>query len=351
LRAEKGINRPVTPVSLNPKPWRLTGLLFLAAAVLAGSEEPDRVYSLAEVSVIDRENKLWRAMDVTRTVEANVERLLAGGCSPAEVEALRPRLTQMWQVEPWLHFGWLAPGTLPRIEALTPDFVLRMREARVHEMLNRLGGERQPLTSAQVYAQWRTAIFQELDDRELKDVVLLNSAPALALYNLMKGLPLTTDERRSLCLMQQDHLGALQQLNESRSYLSSARINLSREETLLDYWQQMRELLGDDRFSAYLQAADPKFGRMAESLRQIGGIDLGQALNLWWVRKKDELADVRRVTGSERYQLRIQAEESAARILGPEALAAYQAGDDAQWLRRNRPKPLFARQAGSGEGR
>ncbi len=340
----------MNPTSPKRKFWPGLAFAILAVLALARGEDSDRVYSLAEVAVIDRENKLWRAVDVTRTVGANVERWLACGCSPVEVDALKPRLAAMWQVEPWLHFGWLTPDTATRIQELTPEYTVRLREARVREMLNRLGGEYDPLTPPQVYAQWRTAILRELDDRELKDVVLLNSAPALTLYDLTKNLSLTVEERRSLCLLQQDYAGSVQQINLSRSYLSSGQFAVSRTEDLLDYWQRMRDLLGDDRFAAYLQAADPKFGRMVGVLTQIDGVTYAKALDLWWVRKKDELADVRMVTGNARFQLKIKASESASVILGPDALVIYEANEDAKWLKRNRPKRLVAQQTGGGEG-
>jgi hypothetical protein len=328
-------------MSFHRKPWPRLGLLLLAIIGVARSEDSERVYSLAEVTVIDQENKLWRAVDVTRTVEANVERLLAAGCPAAEVDAIKPRLATMWKVEPWLHLGWLAPGTAERIAELTPEFTVRLKEARVREMLNRLGGLRDPLTSVQVYAQWRTAIYQQLDDRELKDVVLLNSAPALALYGMLKGQPLTLEERRSLCLLQQEHLGSLQPATESRAYLPSGKVTRDRAEALLDYWQQMRDLLGDDRFAAYLQAAEARFARMAGVLQLTDGVTNAKVLDLWWVRKKDELADLRMVAGSERYQLKIKAEELATDILGPDALQVYLTDDDARWLKRNKPVPLF----------
>ena len=316
----------------NRKFW--SGLVFVFVATLGPvrAEEAERVYSLAEVADIDRENKLWRAVDVTRTVEFNVDRWLAGGCSPALVEALRPRLAALWQIDPWLHFGWLAPGTAERIQELTPAFSVRLREARVSEMLNRLGGEKKPLTSAQVYAEWRSAIERLLDDRELRDVVLLNSVRALALYGQMKDLPLTVDERRSLCLLQQDHEVAMQVIDQSRTQLTGYRVALSRAEAWLDYWQQMRDLLGDERFAAYLRVAEDKFARMAGALAQVGGLSSAQALDLWWVRKKDALAGIRQVSGSERTQLQIKAEESASAILGPAALAGYETNDDARWL-------------------
>ena len=221
----------------NRKIWPGLAFVFTAALSCVRGEDSERVYTLAEVSVIDRENKLWRAVDVTRTVEFNVERWLAGGCSPALVETLKPRLATMWQIDPWLHLGWLAPGTAVRIQELTPEFTVRLREARVSEMLNRLGGEKKPLTAAQVYAEWRSAIERLLDDRELRDVVLLNSVRALALYGQMKDLPLTVDERRSLCLLQQDHEAAIQLIDQSRTQLNSYRVALSRAEAWLEYWQ------------------------------------------------------------------------------------------------------------------
>ncbi len=313
---------------------------MLSTFALAKGVESERIYTLADVSAIDRENKLWRLVDPTESVEANIQRLLLAGIPVKEVEALKPRLVAIWvdlDPNPSLHLEWLDRKTMAKIAELAPEYEILMRKARVDEALFRLGGKHEPLTPGQIRARWDSAIWELLDLDERQEFMLLNSGPALALQEMTKNLHLTVNERRNLCHLQQDYLGSLQKITMDRSYRMQSREGAYRLEALLDFRQRMRDLLGDDRFAAYLQAADAGFARMSGVLSQVAGMNSSIALNLWWIRKTDELADVRVPWSREHHQQKAKMYDSACVVLGPSAVKVYEGCGDAEWLKRNKP--------------
>jgi hypothetical protein len=145
---------------------------------------------------------------------------------------------------------------------------------------------------------------------------------------------LTTAELKTLCEWQADYAGTIQMINR-QTQLSTRDLDFiaaRKKEALVEHWQRMRGLLGDDRFATYLRAADAGFARMVEVLRRISGVGNGQILDLWWLRKKDEIAEVQKIWGSARSKLKIVNYEAALVILGGEALAVYEQFSDAKWL-------------------
>jgi len=310
--------------------------LCLAAWVSASGRESERIYSLDEVAVIDRENKLWRLVDAAKTVEANIQGLLAARFPAAEVEALKPRLVAMWAVDLGLRLDGVDQTTLAKIKELEPEYAIRLRRARVRALVVRLGGEHEPLTPVAIQGRWRSEIMRLLDDRELQEFTLMNAPSAVALDKLTKNITLTLDERRTLYRWKQDFVGEKLMLS-SQSHFRGGELSAHLLEAQLDYWRQIRELLGDDRFAVFLKAADPGFERMAGELDRIGGVHAAQVLDLWEIRKKDEVENSLIPSGSSRYGRAIKLYESAAAILGAEALAIYEQSGDAKWLERNNP--------------
>lgn len=313
--------------------------LFLAAWVSAKGSESERIYSVEEVAIIDRENKLWRLVDATKTVDANIQRLLDAGFPSAEVEAIRPRLAAMWEIDLGLRLDWLDQATMDKVKELEPEYTIKLRRARVRAEIFRLGGENEPLTPGQIRDQWRNAIVEIMDEYEREQFALLNSHQANTLAKFAKDVNLTTAELKILCEWQLDYTGTIQMINrQTRLSSRDMAVNAARrKEALLDHWQRMRGLLGDDRFATYLRAADIGFGRMVEVLRRISGVGNGQYLDLWWLRKKDEIAEVQMIWGSARSQLKIKNHEAALAVLGMEKLKIYEQFSDAKWLERNNP--------------
>lgn len=318
------------------KIWPIAGLVAAAAVPLVTAKEPERIYSLEEVAIIDRETKLWRLVDATKTVDANLGLLSAAGFPATEVEAIKPRLVAMWEVDLGLRLDWLGEPTLTKIRELEPEFIIQMRKARARNQVVRLGGAREPLTPEQIKGRWRSEIVRLLSDRELQEFTLMNSPSAVALDKLTKDLVLTVDERRTLYQWKQQFEGD-KLMVRSQSHLKLGEIAARLQEAQLDHWQRMRDLLGDDRFEVYLRAADAGFAHMADVLNQIPDLNRTDALNLWWIRKKDQLADTRMIWGSERYQLKVKAYEAAVAVLGAAPLKIYEVNADAKWLERKNP--------------
>jgi len=311
-------------------------VVILAVASAEGREIKERVYTLDEVAAIDRENKLWRLVDATKTVEDNIQRLLSAGFSSTDVEAIRGRLVVMWEIDLGLRLDWLDQATLGRIKELEPEYAIKLRRARVHAEIFRLGGEHEPLTPSAIQGRWRSEIMRLLDDRELQEFTLMNSLSAVALDKLTKDITLTLDERRTLYRWKQDFEGEKLMI-QSQSHFRGGELSAHLREAQLDYWRQLREFLGDARLAVFLKAADPGYDRMAGELDQIGGVQASQVLDLWEIRKKDEVNNSLIPSGSSRYRRAIKVYESAVAVLGAEVLEIYKQSGDANWLERNNP--------------
>ena len=105
----------------------------------------------------------------------------------------------------------------------------------------------------------------------------------------------------------------------------------------------MRDLLGDKRFATYLRTSDAGFGRMSFVLDQIPEINDKMVLDLWWIRKKDELEDLRKIPWIiSRQERKVEVYESAITVLGATGMTFYLQDDDSKWLKR-KPTPQFGR--------
>ena len=290
---------------------------------------------MSEVAAIDRENKLWRLVDANEGVDANMQRLVAAGVSVAEIEKFKPRLIELWgDIDPSLQIDWLDQKTLAKIEALKPDYVIPMRRARINHELYRLGAENLPVTPDGIKSRWRDAIWSILDLDQREKFTLMNSARAIALSRLIKDLPTTTQERLSLCQLQQDSYRD----KFSPDGNTPAQIIVNGKQAWLHYWQNMRDLLGDERFANYMRKSDAGFGRMSFVLDQITGMNGKMVLDFWWIRKKDELEDARTPGELSHFQRKMEIYDSAAAVLGSNGMIIYLADDDSKWLER-KPAP------------
>lgn len=114
------MNFPVMNALFSQQLFRYFSLLFVFSPFARlRAEDAERFYSMSEVAAIDHENKLWRMVDASQGVEANIQHLLADGIPATDVEKFKPRLIELWgDIDPSLQIDWLDEGTLTRIMAL-----------------------------------------------------------------------------------------------------------------------------------------------------------------------------------------------------------------------------------------
>lgn len=310
--------------------------LVSSASVRSKAQDTESFYSMSAVAAIDRENKLWRLVDPNEGVEANVQRLVAAGVSVGEVEKIKPRLIELWgDIDPSLQLDWLDRDTLTKIEALKTQYVVPMRRARIDDELDRLGGDDSAVTPYEITARWHDKIWSLLDLDQRDNFRLMNSARAIILCRLTKDLPTTTEERIALCRMQREYYHSSFSLVGDRP----TQITINGKVALLNYWRSMRDFLGDERFTTYMRTSDAGFGRMAFVLDQAPEMTSKMILDLWWIRKKDQIEDLRPAYGRTPWdQRRRELYDSAVTVLGSAAMAVYLADDDSKWLEA-RPAP------------
>jgi hypothetical protein len=310
-------------------------ILISSAFVPAKAQDSEPFYSLAAVAAIDHENKLWRLVDPTVTVEINVQRLLAAGISAAEVEAFKPRLIELdREIDPSLQIDWLDQKIVARIKELKSQYRIPMRRARINEAIYRMGGDEEPTMPYEIEARFREAIWLLLDVEQRDEFRLMNSSGSIALCRLTRDLPTTAAERLVLCGLHRDYYRNKLQADVADH---AWEIPLRQKKALLDYWQKMRDLLGDERFAAYLVADDAGFGRMAFVLNLIGNVNSTKLLDLWWRRKGEELDDERKPGKVTWRQRKIEVYQFARATLGGRAMEIYLKDDDAKWLKEGAP--------------
>ena len=311
-----------------------TCALAVSIATPAIGKPAERIYTLAEAAAIDRENDMWQMVDATQETEPNIVRLRVAGFPAAEVEEFKVRLAAFWESEPLPYYGRLDRETVAKLKEVEREYQVRMREAIIRKETGLTRGQHAPETPGEVRNLWRRAIIGQLEYREIKEFLLLNSASARGLYRLTKDVTMTLGERRRLCELQQD-------IDRIAARPAGTRWEIAaQQEVLLNDRQRMRRVLGDDRFMLYLQAADARFAEMAAVLKAIAGVNHGKILDLWVLRKKDQLEEEPLNWGSASTQRRLKTYESAVAVLGKEALGAYQDNADANWLLKNGPAKI-----------
>lgn len=306
-------------------------LLILAVVAVAGkASESDRILTEAELAFIDRENAMWRLVRVEDEVPANVRLWRSKGFTEFEVNLLLPQLTAIWEVELERNYGWLSKEAIGRLQDVDRRFIYRLRTARLYQAAGIQSGQGRPETLAGVTREWQRAIQRELDSREIAEFRLMNSLSAQKVARWMKGLRVSPDELRTLCLWQRDFDG--QHRDDPRFPTGLQRVR--RIEDDLDYSSRLRALLGDDRFVVYLVRADPDFERLYQSVAQLENANATMALDLWWLKQRHAIHQGKIPGFKARGNQRAQFNEEAEAILGTVRFSVYRQDEAARWLRR-----------------
>jgi len=296
---------------------------------VARSEE--KLLSLAELSALDRQNRMWRLVRTDQDVAVNLQTWRAAGFTAPEVEALRLRLTELWTVSLDRNFGWLRPEAVEKIQALDREFIPRLRAARLYASVGIRTGKETPGTVAAVDQQWRRAILRLLDYDELAEFRLTNSVAARDLSRLLEGIALTTGEERRLFQLERDFRSAY----DRNPAVTPRAQGTGEREAWLDHMAAMRDELGNERFAVYLRRANSEFDAMDATLGRLSETRPDVAVELWWLRQRLGLQRARTSleTIREREGLVASAQMRARELLGEEALSLYLGSDNARWLR------------------
>lgn len=314
------------------RPWFFR--LCLLSALLAPDgplRSEEKLLSPAELSALDRQNRMWRLVRPDKEVAENLQAWRSAGFTAKEVEELRFRLVELWTVPVDRNFGWLRPEAVEKIQALDKEFIPRMRAARLHAAVGvRAGPDRVGSVSA-VDQQWRRAILRLLDYDELAEFRLTNSVAARDLSRLLDGLTLTTGEERRLFQLERDYRAAY----DRNPAVAPRAPGAAEREAWLDHLTALREELGNERFAVYLRRANAEFDTMDAALGRLAETRPDVAVEMWWMRQKLALQRAKGSFASAREQdgLVTNAQTRARELLGDEALDLYLGSDNARWLR------------------
>jgi hypothetical protein len=318
------------PGRIYPRLFQLCLLpLLLAQGLPARGEE--KLLSPAELTALDRQNRMWRMVRADQDVAANLQAWRKAGFSVKEVEELRLRLTELWTVQLDRNFGWLRPETVEKIQALDQEFIPRLRAARLYAAIGIRVGAEKTGTVVAVDQQWRRAILRLLDYDELAEFRLTNSIAARDLSRLLEGITLTTGEERRLFQLERDFRNAYERVPAGAPRAQDP----GEREAWLDHLAAMREELGNERFAVYLRRANAEFEAMDAALGRLTETRPGAALDFWWLRQKLVSQYGKGGAASSREWQGVVADTraQAQEMLGNQALADYLTSDNARWLR------------------
>lgn len=301
----------------------LLGGPWLAAAT--AEPEAEKILSPAELAALDRENAMWRMVNPDEDMAVNLARLKTAGFTEKEVAALQPQLAELWDIPVERNFGWLHDETVAQIREIDRQFVVRVRAARLFEGTGiRRGGD--PVGVAELTRLWRAAILKALNYDELAEFRLMNSPAARELTQLVKDLPVTDDELRTLFEWQREFAGT----HAAGPAFVSQPVWQRQEQ--LDQWQRIRDLLGDARFAVYLDRASPTFSKMHLALDNTGPISPTVALDLWWLRQKEGWTRDQEHVAKKRDALTAQLKARTVALLGQAQADKYAQNPDGRWL-------------------
>ncbi len=328
-----------------PSRYALLGLLLLWPVCAFATPDSDRLLTGAELASIDRENAMWRLVQVKEDAAANLRLLRDKGFREDELLLIEPRLAAIWDVSIERNYGWLSKETIDRILDVDRAFIVRLRTARLYaETGIRIGGG-EPQKLETVGRDWQRALRNVMDSRELAEFRLLNSRPADQITQLVKGLDVSVDEFRTLCEWQRE----FDEVQGPPGTFANRSMHAWRNQALLDHWTRIRELLGADRFAIYLSRVSPSFAKVNQTICQLEGTSPTMALDLWWLRKKYDITMIRVNGGSEEIRrLNDDFREKVAALLGPKRYEAFQQWDDSIWS--DRPTLTAMGSLGTNEG-
>ncbi len=311
--------------------YELLGLMLLWPVFGFGAPDSDRLLTPMEIASIDRENAMWRLARVEEDAAANLRLLRDKGFTEDEVQLIEPRLAVIWDITIERNYGWLSKETIDRILDVDRGFIVRLRAARLYAETGIRAGSHGPEKLEKVGRDWQRALRKVMDPRELTEFRLLNSGPADQVTQLVKGLGLSIDEFRTLCEWQRE----FDEVQGPPDTLTNRSRHAWRNQALLDHWTRIRELLGDPRFAEYLSRVSSSFAKVNQAVSQLDGANPTIALDLWWLRKRYEIALIR-ATGDRDEIERIDEglREKTVALLGPARYAACQEFDEAIWSDR-----------------
>jgi hypothetical protein len=157
----------------------------------------------------------------------------------------------------------------------------------------------------------------------------MNSRSALTIARLGEGLNFSTDEMRTLCEWQREFDEQHERDSRNTGYFHRSW----RAEDNLEYWTNVRSLLGDVRLVTYLSRADRDFDRMNQTVARLGVSAPTTVLDLWWMKEKREIATARTYDREESERVARLTHDGAEKLLGKVRFAQYSQDETARWLR------------------
>ena len=300
---------------------------FFVLPLVSGGEST-QLLSSADLAVLDRDNAMWRLVHVDEDVESNLRHWREKGVTETDVNRLKPTLIALWDVEIERNYGWLSPDAVERIQAVDKKYLSRLRALRLFMGFGIRSDALQPGGMVALTREWQRAIQHKLDDRELMEFRLMNSRSAQTIARLGKGLNFSTDEMRTLCEWQREFEEQHERDPRNQGYFHRSW----RAEDNLDYWTNVRSLLGDARTIVYLARADLEFDRMNQAIARLGEDTPTTVLDLWWMKEKREIANARTNDRQECERIGRLTQNGAEELLGKVRFALYAQDETARWL-------------------
>ncbi len=313
------------------KPLLLLGLatigIFVLPSVRGGGSE--HLFSSADLAVMDRDNSMWRVVRVDDDVETNLRLWRSKGFTEAEVNRLKPSLIIVWTVEVERNYGWLSPEAIEQVQKVDRTYIVHLRALRLFNAFGIRSDALRPEGMTSLNREWQRAIRHRLDDRDGREFLLMNSRSALTIARLGDGLNFSTDEMRTLCEWQREFEEQHERDPRNQGYFHRSW----RAEDNLEYWTNVRSLLGDARLVVYLARADQEFDRMNQTVTRLGISASTTVLDLWWMKEKRETATARNHDREESERVERLTHEGAEELLGKVRFAQYSQDETARWLR------------------
>lgn len=306
---------------------RCGGRIFIFRLAEAAPDE--RLLSSADLAVMDRDNAMWRVVQVDDDVETNLRLWRSKGFTEAEVNRLGPSLIAVWDVAVERNYGWLSQEAIEQIQKVDRKYTAHLRALRLFSAFGIRTDALRPEGMASLSREWQRAIQHRLEDRDLQEFRLMNSRSALTIARLAKGLNLSTDEMRTLCEWQREFDEQHERDPRNQGYFHRSW----RAEDNLEYWTNVRSLLGDARLVVYLARADPDFDRMSQTVTRLGVSAPTTMLDLWWLKEKREITTARTNDRKEAERVAQLTHDGAEELLGKVCFAQYSQDETARWMR------------------
>jgi hypothetical protein len=303
----------------------ILGLLGFVAAVATAQDSNPPVLSAEELTQLDRESAMWRAVRADLDVPDNIAALRNLGYADSDLAWFRPKLAQVWQLPGAKGLGMLSADVRERIAEVEKEFVRFYRDTRRFQETGVRPANGLLYSASELNTRWRRAMIQALSYEEMQDYGLARSDEAKRVERLTRGLTLTTIEQRELIKMARD-------FGDRDTGFAPPRPNpLPFYEAQLDYYAAIRDLMGAGQFVTYLERANEDFLALRQTLGEKA--PPAAALDLFWLRQNTAIAVRRNAPPQkERQSIGDRAREEAAKILGATLAAEYATSENGRWL-------------------